>query len=412
FPIKNEGKVFKFKMSIFIIYFSLIIFLSTDDKLQTIYLKYNTSRLNLIVLIFATFFIALRTKAIYLDKILLFMTMRSTLLLIPYYYTNNTYGYWGNYLVTLVSILTYLLVINLKISNRYKFLNILFRFIGVSLTIQLIYNSVNLLIKYGVIYKHLIKLPIGNSNFIAAFLLPCCTFNIVKLNKSWKDIFFICFFLFGIFLTFSKGAIISLLIVLLIKVILNAFENKKIIIKSFKWYLKNISIIIVIVIFLINVMNTRIGMEIYINTIDKIINISNLSLNDYTSGRIAVYKMNLNRFFKHIFLGDGTGFKENFSNEIEIKDGRAHNWIIELLVQSGVIGFLLFIIPIFTILRRTYKTKNYATYQIQTFFAILSILIHGLVEPNLFSLNFDVLFWTILGISETENKYYYNNILK
>ncbi|MCG4585336.1 hypothetical protein L0P56_07495, partial [Anaerosalibacter bizertensis] len=236
FPIKNEGKVFKFKMSIFIIYFSLIIFLSTDDKLQTIYLKYNTSRLNLIVLIFATFFIALRTKAIYLDKILLFMTMRSTLLLIPYYYTNNTYGYWGNYLVTLVSILTYLLVINLKISNRYKFLNILFRFIGVSLTIQLIYNSVNLLIKYGVIYKHLIKLPIGNSNFIAAFLLPCCTFNIVKLNKSWKDIFFICFFLFGIFLTFSKGAIISLLIVLLIKVILNAFENKKIIIKSFKWY--------------------------------------------------------------------------------------------------------------------------------------------------------------------------------
>lgn len=405
---RKEDSLLHFGIIIFILYFSFVILFSGKDYLYTLYIQYDTKKLEILILAMALFIIMVRKRTLYLDIVVLFLTFRSVLLLIPYLYTSDTYGYWGNYSATVISILTYLLVINLNIINREKFLNRLFGFIGLTLTCQLILNTVNLFSKYGTVYKHLIRLPIGDSNFIAAFLVPCFTYFLLKDQKKFKNAFFTLFFSMGIFLTYSKGAIVTIFLMFIIKIILAFSMNKRDKKNVCKQLIVGGIVLILFTCFINYFLKTDIGLDIYMNTLNKIIRRDHISLNEYTSGRIAVYKANINRFFEHIFLGNGTGYKLNVTNKIQ--DGRTHNWIIELFVQSGVIGFFVFLCPVFHVLKRTFKSREYDVFQFRVFFVIISILIHGLVEPNLFSPDFDVLFWAILGVCETGNKDYYTKL--
>lgn len=121
--------------------------------------------------------------------------------------------------------------------------------------------------------------------------------------------------------------------------------------------------------------------------------------------RVELWKESIRIFMENPILGVGLG---NINYHVELAGSlfmRSHNLMLELLSEAGIIGFLIFVGLILKILR--IQIKNCA--KIQNSFhhslawgvlaATIAALAHSMVEPNISSYMFALIFWTIIGIS-------------
>lgn len=126
---------------------------------------------------------------------------------------------------------------------------------------------------------------------------------------------------------------------------------------------------------------------------------------DFSSGRITLYKAACKEFLRYPILGMGwQGFSAKYGNLV-------HNIYLQLLCETGVIGFLLFMMPIVAIYFRTcnmirnckkerfpLKTRNYLVF---SFYIQSEFLFISLFENNLYMVMPLYLYFFASGIAVT-----------
>ncbi len=126
--------------------------------------------------------------------------------------------------------------------------------------------------------------------------------------------------------------------------------------------------------------------------------------------RIELWQESLRIFRLHPILGVGLG---NINYHVQLAGTlfmRSHNLVLELLSETGIIGLLLFLSLLIGILRAQIKNCQQIQGDFQKSLAwgilagTITALTHSMVEPNISSYMFSILFWLIVGISLKQNE--------
>ena len=121
------------------------------------------------------------------------------------------------------------------------------------------------------------------------------------------------------------------------------------------------------------------------------------TINALTSNRLNIYIAEIKRWAEHMFFGNGLTYKSGYP--------RSHNWVIELLVQSGVIGFTIFITAIAIWCNKVKKHLRGNNLVKSSFYSCLVTLFQGLAEVSVFTITIDLLFWFMIGLSISDVNY-------
>ena len=224
----------------------------------------------------------------------------------------------------------------------------------------------------------------GNVNitsFILVFKMPILFYLILKSNKTYKNIFYSILILLITFLIFevliTRGAILSILLISLI-ILLYVIYNKTQI-SSFKLKLIYILLPIMFVTFFNKVSDSS------SNAIERVASITE-STDRSTFERKIFWGIGLKEFSKRPLIGNGIGsYKLNsiksylpYMNQY-IVPYHAHNDYIEILAETGILGFISYFSIFLFFLYVLVSKKTYSTYRNKPpklfFFLALSIIV-------------------------------------
>jgi len=194
-----------------------------------------------------------------------------------------------------------------------------------------------------------------------------------KNNKTNLGINLILFLIIstGIFLTGSRGGIIAIIVGFIAFVFLNMYSKN-----SSKNRLKIVGTIVIIIVIIIIVWNILpkelISTRFSFSTI--------LGLNENIPGvhnRYTIWKYALTVFSKQPLFGYGSGnFLIALSKVYRVT--AAHNMYILLLVENGIFGLSLLLIPIFWTVVKLFKIKQYIVLSFFITILIVNISLDGI----------------------------------
>ena len=125
---------------------------------------------------------------------------------------------------------------------------------------------------------------------------------------------------------------------------------------------------------------------------------NNSNIDRALNGRDRVYQESINLILKKPIFGNGFAYRNEITENL-----MTHNWILEATVTGGLIGLILFVVPVFIyIFKNIHNWKKLSCFQTAAFFAVICVLLQGLVEPSLGSIKFDLLFWLLIGVSNSK----------
>lgn len=312
-----------------------------------------------------------------IDLICILLFLRMVWCIIPLTYMEDISNFSSYFPVIMITFLSYFIAIQLNLDNFEVVNNIIIGF-GVILALQVIATALLIDVNYlDLQYKYYMRIPIAASNVIAAYLNPCFFLSYKLKNKyTLSKIFIILILGIGIILTKSRGGILVWIITLIIYQLV--LENRK-------KYIRKLGFILISTIILIMILQNDVVQQLIRGYSTGQI----ITLNSLSSGRLEIYVDELDRWLNHPIMGNGIMYNQSFAG--------AHNFLIELLVQSGIVGFLLYVIPLTIILKNAYsnlKDKYVAGYIV----FIIATLLHGLIELNIFNYSTDVIFWFVCGL--------------
>jgi len=274
----------------------------------------------------------------------------------------------------------------LKVSVMVGFLSILFA-----------YGQHFLKLSFFVGWQHGDRVigTIGNPSLFAGYLLfilfLAIFFILRNRTPSWQKGFFVAVLILGmpvLFMTASRGAILSFIASLLLLVIFFVFKSKN---KKIKTYL-----IIGLVLFTLLITAIWLGKgHSFVQKITWLRRVSNISINTPTiQTRLWSWKSAIEGWKEKPILGWGP---ENFTFlhmkyfNPKLFDGlgsetiwdRAHNIILEMLATMGIVGLLsyLFIfVSIFVLLTKKLKEKKISNFD----FGVITAMLFAYIGQNLF----------------------------
>jgi putative inorganic carbon (hco3(-)) transporter len=240
--------------------------------------------------------------------------------------------------------------------------------------------------------KNLLQITWGQSNYLASFFVIIIPITIGYLfyTKSKKTKIFISAALalmsFAMILTLSRGGILALLIALFIL----SFRTLKT--KTLIPFLS--LVLIVIIVILLNPLT-----YVVINSI------SNFETSGSVYSRINFYEDTWNAFLKFPLTGVGFGNLSFYSTFILGKgaSSSAHNIILGMLGEVGIVGALLFFSILGAVISKIYKdfkseeNESLKLLRWSFFASIIGAFLHSLVEPTFEGFQFAILFWTMIG---------------
>lgn len=317
-----------------------------------------------IVIIIILFLLKRRSK-ILIDDIMMFLFIRIVISIIPVLYIENATESFGLITIPIISAFAYLIGRQLRRGvNSITKSHILFLVI---LSAQTLYTVTNMVVPNIIYYEQHIKIPIGSSNLIAAYIVPSMLliFFSRNFNRNLRYFVFIISFL-SVVASTSIGA---LLILIIMSIIYYVYLNNKV----------GLSI---------KLSGVFIGL-VAIVVMSWIVISFNLSISDLTHQRSDLIMSDVKLWSKHVFLGNGMVYAG--------RGAGSHNILIDLLAQSGIIGFLLYTIPIFLVLKKLLISKDYLMIGFKMY--LISTLLHSLIETSYFNYTGDMLFWFMCGVS-------------
>jgi O-antigen ligase len=218
--------------------------------------------------------------------------------------------------------------------------------------------------------------PIGGPNTFGNYLMQILPLSLyllfsAKKNQYLRKIFYFAgtlLLIFIVIVTYSRGALLAMIISLIFYGII----------------LKSKTIIIFIL------FSPIILLTMFSESFGHLIN----AFTTGGSGRIEIYINELNNIFSNILFGNGFDY---------YLSGSAHNIILQIVSQIGLIGLGLFIIVFIFILLNNYLLilKNYHTRNhlgISLISSQIGFLFHGLFESVLTSTRINWIFGLIFGL--------------
>ena len=263
------------------------------------------------------------------------------------------------------------------------------------LSLQTIGSVLTTYIQNGILLKKEIVASIGSSNFIAALLLVCVIYFLLlpkqENSKKYKLTLFIGFI--GLGFTFSFGSIVTFILIMYLYYLTQKkrFSKTTIIIIFITFFVYGIIIMLYNGILLEMFSNTIFNDFVYKATF-KVQQISTGNYDAAFAGRGAVYSSKFELITQNPLLGYGT----NVESASQI---RSHNWILDSLIYTGVMGTSLYLFLIGYLLLKIRKGRNLINNGNAAYFALLAGIVHGFIEPNFFSKPFDFVWWLLASIT-------------
>jgi O-antigen ligase len=193
---------------------------------------------------------------------------------------------------------------------------------------------------------------------------------------------------FGLLITMSKGAILSLVLGTVCATPLFYKAGVK-----FRHLL--IFLLVIVLFFLIvptDLVATNYDMFVY--------RTDNPDLN-----RVDLWNIAWKEFVRNPILGVGPYCIYIYNRQYAIDDLYTHNFILNELADLGLVGAIPFILLVVVLVRLSYKACVSASTDLRSrwmsialFVGLLSTLIHGLVEPTFPGREYSVVFWVYISL--------------
>lgn len=353
--------------------------LSIIDSMSVPIIPMNISIACFLISLFGII-VALINKQIEFDTIAWLLLIRIILFVIASFDVAGYEYKLGVFYAVVQCLIAYIIGKNYRKDFKYIYIALLIFSIFISLEIFYIpiVNNVNFFPVGDSPSKYFMELPMGKHNYITCILIPTYLLltNCLIKNKKLNIIYTIIIGL-AVLVTSSRWGFI----VYLLFTIINNIENFKKIHLNHK-YLK--SLIIILVVFLI-------VCAIFWNQIYQVIFniVSRYSLSIFSS-RIEIFKDSTRLFLEHPLFGR-TAYSYLVHNNTS-----AHNFILESLIQTGIIGTIIFITSLYLVYKNIFMIKENNIRKGFLLF-ITSFLFQGLAEPNMFGLRADFYFWLIIS---------------
>ena len=187
--------------------------------------------------------------------------------------------------------------------------------------------------------------------------------NIFMKNDLIKNIFISLIIFFGILLTGSRGALISIVTA----VVIGLFSYKK----DIKSILKITALLILLMIIGYFAL-TILPEELIYNRFNLNILFGQNELASHSHSRYKIWGYAIQLIVNRPFFGYGLG---NFFSAIDTvyKTCASHNMYILLLVEGGISGFIAFFTPLVSLWIKTKKNKNIGNVMLLTSILILAV---------------------------------------
>ncbi|QGP92681.1 O-Antigen ligase [Neomoorella glycerini] len=216
---------------------------------------------------------------------------------------------------------------------------------------------------YGL--KPFIVTPLGGSNYLAIFLEFAIVYELIVKPRLWFILFFL--YCFSLVITLSRGAFAALVIGILFVFLFLLVKGGPNRIKS----ILNMIFLMFTVVFIIS--RTTIGNIIF----------QSFKIVGHTEEvRLNLWGAGLEVWSKTPIIGVGFG---NYINYVGMRD--AHNTIIEVLVETGLIGiilFLLFFLSLFyyiiNLIKKTTQEEQKRLLR-AILIGLITTTVHSFVEP-------------------------------
>lgn len=311
------------------------------------------------------------------DRIVIYHFLSCIVCLIPLIYVNNIDGFSSHYPVVLYTLVTYIIARSCDKLDYYNFQKIFILF-GLILSIQVLLTYQGIPCSYvDFNYKAYMRIPIAASNVIASYLVPI--FYLYYFNIKKRNIVIIALFILAIFLTKSRGGVVCLIFTYIIYLFTIKYKYSN---------TKRLMIIITCAIITFILLSIPVVQTFFMGFYaDK----ENLTANELSSGRLDLYYAEFERALKYPLFGNGLIFNNTTSFS------GSHNLFVELFVQRGIIGTLLYLVPIGYVLRKGYQNITKPGILGWVLF-LIAILLHGMIELNFFNYSADLMFWFGCGV--------------
>ena len=206
--------------------------------------------------------------------------------------------------------------------------------------------------------KLAINIPLGNSNTIASIALFLGVLSFFYLKNK---VYFVMSML-SLLSTLSKGAFISFAIVTVLCIIVDS-KKKNRLGSTLKYIIG-----IVVLMLILNHFFSGYFSE-YTTAIDSILS---RNIDTINNGRMSIFGRYVELISQHPIFGWGVGASNNINN-------MTHNFILQGLYFGGIIGTIIYYVPVLVVLQRVGKISSYPE-RYSILIGTVALLIHGSVE--------------------------------
>jgi putative inorganic carbon (HCO3(-)) transporter len=230
------------------------------------------------------------------------------------------------------------------------------------------------------------------SNAVALFLVPIIAVAGSVLLYSTSNLqrrlaaLFVAVAGIGVMLSFSRGGYVALLAV----AIGLALSHKR------RWWLLGVLAVLVVVAIRVPIIASRLGHEL--STTDP---------RNTLAGRIHLWQATLQMMREHLVFGTGLSGYAHFMSPWPSGLSQViypHNLILNFWVSTGVLGLLAFVVLLIQGFRITWRgwrrgEADWRPVELGVLLALVSMVVHGLVDVPYFKNDLSFEFWVLLGVA-------------
>ena len=231
---------------------------------------------------------------------------------------------------------------------------------------------------------------IGRSNYVATFLLIAITY-LLFCSVNWVERGVLILSVVSIVLTMSSGAFIALFVVGCI------WYGGKLARKPKLYLLILAGVLILIALIVVLSTHANVFYRLTRPISSKLKSFFSGNYDGATSSRLSLYRYSLSSIARHPTFGSIVNVNDVYANS-RFEGGRTHNLILESLLLYGIVGSLINAGIVFEIVRRARQLVPKRPGRRTLILVCLAMVLHGFVEPNFFTVMFEIFVWSILAL--------------
>lgn len=375
FRLDLKERMGTFLYLICMLIYTFFVYVDSDRISNINVFHFKIGILPIYIVLFISFvfiiFMFIFVPRIKVDSIIIILIFRILLNILSSFISGFGQHFYINIVTSILCAIFYIFGFNC--TNDKKFVVLVSKIIFFVIFMQVLFEVIKSPISFfsnTYIYKNMLAIPIGSSNAIISKTLPnyALIYSTAK-NKKTKYVYTLMMFFIAI-VTKSRSGIIAVVIIFSV---LLTWKDQLNLRKTIKLLLTMLLLLIVLLIF---VKYSDIG--------EYAFELSNITVVE----RIYLWKKAFSIFNSSPIFGSG------FSNEVTSFD--PHNYIMSILMRSGLFGIGILCILILLILLRI-KEKTNDAYVRGSVCLCICILMQGLAEVVLFSYIIDMMLWFNIG---------------